>query len=191
MLLHLIGSSEEVEGTRLGAALSDHINIEDNQLKPNGRLQKRKRQQIQDDNTLSSNTELTTHAIEVPLSHIRPPPLAFPKSAYSGSLPSLPRSTEASVLREILVGQGVFHELSRLANNTLIRLMKIGRGVPNLKMAELFPRPHWTVFPSIGPIRCEVRKSTSGQWNFHRQTSSSLCMRSMNGTSDVSTSMGG
>ena len=104
MFLHLIGSSE-VEEIRLSAALSDHINIDNDQLKPNKRLQKRKRQQIQDDDTSFSDTKLTT-AIEVPLSHIRPPPLAFPKSAYSGSLTSTPHSIETNVLREILVGQG-------------------------------------------------------------------------------------
>lgn len=108
MLLHLVGWSEEIEGIQLGTAFSDRINIADNKIKPNKCLGKRKRQHIQDDDTSSSNTELTkltTHVIEVPLSYIRPPPLAFPKSAYSGSLPSLPCSTETSVLREILVGK--------------------------------------------------------------------------------------
>ena len=189
MLLQLVDSSKEIEGIQLGTAFSDRINIGDNKLKPNKCLRKRKRQQIQDDDTSSSNTELTAHVIEVPLSYIRPPPLAFPKSAYSGSLPSLPRSTETSVLREILVGQSAFHERIRLANNSLIRLMKIGRGVPSLKMANLFPRPYWTIFPSIELTGS--RKSTSGQWNLHRQTSSSLCMRSMNATLDISASMGG
>ena len=107
MVLHLIGSSEQVEEIGLGAAFSDRISIDDNQLTPNKRLRKRKTPQCQDDDTPSSDTEITTRAVEVPLSHIRPPPLAFPKSAYSGFLPSITPSTETSVLREILVSQNV------------------------------------------------------------------------------------
>ena len=191
MLLTLIGSSEEVEELRLGAAFSDHINIDDTQSKSNERLQKRKRQPIQNVDTSCTDTVATIHAIEVPLSHICPPPLAFPKSAYTGALPFLPHSSETSALREILVGQGAFHDYFKLANNTLFRLMNIGRAVPNLKMADLFQRPCWTVFQFIERIRCEVSKSTSGQWNLHKQMSSSPCMRSMSGTPDVSASMGG
>ncbi len=103
MVLHLIGSSEQIEEIGLGAAFSDRINIGDHQLTPNKRLRKRKTPHSQDDDTPSSDTEITTRAIEVPLSHIRPPPLAFPKSAYSRFLPSITPTTETSVLREILV----------------------------------------------------------------------------------------
>ncbi len=107
ILLVLIGSSEQVKEIGLGAAFSDRINIGDNQLTPNKRLQKRKRPHLQNDDTASSDTEVRTRAIEVPLNHIRPPPLAFPKSAYSGFLPPIPRSPETSVLREILVSPNV------------------------------------------------------------------------------------
>ena len=107
MVLHLIGSSEQVEEIGLGAAFSDRINIGDHQLTPNKRLRKRKRPQWQDDVTPSLDAEVSTRATEVPLSHIRPPPLAFPKSAYSGFLPSIAPSTETSVLHEILVSQNV------------------------------------------------------------------------------------
>ena len=102
MVLHLIGSSEQVDG--LGAAFSDRINNNsDHQVTLNKRLRKRKTLQCQDDDIPSPDNEITTRAIEVPLSHICPPPLAFPKSAYSGSLPFVTPSTETSVLREILV----------------------------------------------------------------------------------------
>ena len=107
MVLHLIGSSEQVEEIGLGAASSDRINIGDPQLTPDKQLRKRKRTQCLDDDTPCSDAEITTRAIEVPLSHIRPPPLAFPKSAYSGFLPSITPSTETSVLRDILVSQKV------------------------------------------------------------------------------------
>ena len=107
MVLVVIGSSERVEATGFGAAFSDRINTNDNQSTPNKRLQKRKRPHSQNDDTPSSDTEVRSLAIEVPLSHIRPPPLAFPKSAYSGFLPSIPRSTESSVLREILVSENM------------------------------------------------------------------------------------
>ena len=107
MVSHLIGSSEHVEEIELDAAFSDRINIRDHQLTPNKHLRKRKRTQCLDDDTPCSDTEITTRAIEVPLSHIRPPPLAFPKSAYSGFLPSINLSTETNVLREILVSQNV------------------------------------------------------------------------------------
>ena len=106
--MRLIGPSEEIEEVRLGAAFTDHTNIDNTQSKPKKRLQKRKRQDIQNDDTSSTDFELQTNAIEVPLSHIRPPPLSFPKSAYSGFVPLLPRSSETTVLREILVGQGAF-----------------------------------------------------------------------------------
>ena len=107
MVLHLIGSSEQAEEIGLSAAFSDRINIGDPQLTPNKQLRKRKRTQCLDDDTLCSDTEVTTRTIEVPLSHIRPPPLAFPKSAYSGFLPSITPSTETSVLRDISVSQKV------------------------------------------------------------------------------------
>ena len=107
MVLHLIGSSEQLEEIGLGAAFSDRMNIGDPQLTPNKQLRKRKRTQCLDDDTPCSDTEVTKRTIEVTLSHIRPPPLAFPKSAYSGFLPSITPFTETSVLRDILVSQKV------------------------------------------------------------------------------------
>jgi len=41
---------------------------------------------------------------EVPMIAIRPPPLAFPKSLYHGYQPSLPQSSEKSILQAIIVG---------------------------------------------------------------------------------------
>jgi hypothetical protein len=42
--------------------------------------------------------------VEVPLTAIHPPPLAFPKSLYHGHEPPISQSYERAVLQEIVVG---------------------------------------------------------------------------------------
>lgn len=41
---------------------------------------------------------------EMRMTGIRPPNFVYPKTAYSGHIPSMPRYSEESVLRDILVG---------------------------------------------------------------------------------------
>ena len=43
--------------------------------------------------------------VEVPLTYIRPPDFVYPRTAYNGHVPSMPRYAEESVLRDILVGR--------------------------------------------------------------------------------------
>lgn len=55
-----------------------------------------------DDTTLPKRRKKT---IETPMTGIKPPPLAFPKSIYTGNVPPAPRSPEISILQDVHVGE--------------------------------------------------------------------------------------
>lgn len=57
-----------------------------------------------DDEHAQNSKSQRRRIVEVPLTAIHPPSLAYPKSLYHGHTPPTPRCHEKTVLREILVG---------------------------------------------------------------------------------------
>ncbi len=80
---------------------------------PSQNTRKRKRIDLEDDEhprrakhageILSDEDQSMEKKAEVRMSCIRPPSFVFPKTAYNGHIPSLPRHSEKSILQDILV----------------------------------------------------------------------------------------
>ncbi len=80
---------------------------------PSQNTRKRKRIDLEDDEHprrakhvggfLSDEDQSMEKKAEVRMSCIRPPSFVFPKTAYNGHIPSLPRHSEKSVLQDVLV----------------------------------------------------------------------------------------
>ena len=56
-----------------------------------------------DENECVPRKKKKVAVVEVPVTAVRPPPLAFPKSLYHGHEPTLPRMPEMQVLQKIIV----------------------------------------------------------------------------------------
>ena len=94
-----------------------HLSDSSRDSSPFVRNRKRKRSRSEDGEESSGADDVGWHLpgqdsslqkkrkVEVPMTCIRPPGFVYPKTAYSGHIPSMPRYAEESVLRDILVGR--------------------------------------------------------------------------------------
>ena len=111
-LTALIGSAAKPPGI-LPSTAPQNFHLSGSSPDPSQNTRKRKRIELEDDEhprraryvggVPSDENWSMEEKAEVRMSCIRPPSFVFPKTAYHGHIPSLPRHSEKSILRDILV----------------------------------------------------------------------------------------
>jgi len=124
----------------------------------------------------------------VPLTCVRPPPLAFPKSLYENA-PSMPRYAESDILQDILVGGlQVLVMLVQIANLS-DRFRRMATVMPNQARKGTFSSTlTWKTSASIGHTYQAVVTGKSVRRNRLSRMSLFRYMRSMSGGAIPSTS---
>lgn len=118
----------------------------------------------------------------VPLSYVRAPPLAFPKSLYAEHTPPMPQYVEEDVLQEILVGGPRTLTLLIQLVNTNDRLKKTVAVKSNRVRMETYSSTSiWKTSASIGRTDRTVLTKKSKWRSLLFQTSWCHYMRSMSG----------